>query len=197
MEQDPVLWQKFREGDPLAFEQLLRSYYRPLFDYGRRFISDRDQLKDIVHDLFLHLWERREYLGKTDQIKPYLLTSLRNRIFKNTSRQESRPELFLAIEHTPEDFHETAHSIESELILTEFAAEKLSRIQHIIQSLTPRQQEIIHLKFYQDLSNERIAEILNISRPATANLLYESLKVFREKWLLLAGMLLLLLVKGS
>lgn len=192
MEQDSVLWQKFREGDPLAFEQLLRSYYRPLFDYGRRFISDRDHLKDLVHDLFLHLWERRESLGKTDQIKPYLLTSLRNRIFKNANR----PEVFLAIEHASEDFHETANSIESELILTEFAAEKLSRIQHIIQSLTPRQQEIIHLKFYQDLSNERIAEILNISRPATANLLYESLKMFREKWLLLAGLLLFFLVSG-
>lgn len=192
MEQDSVLWQKFREGDPLAFEQLLRSYYRPLFDYGRRFVSDRDVLKDLVHDLFLHLWERRESLGKTDQIKPYLLTSLRNRIFKKSNR----PEIFLALEHTPEDFHETANSIESELIITEFAAEKLSRIQHIIQSLTPRQQEIIHLKFYQDLSNERIAEILHISRPATANLLYESLKTFREKWLLLAGLLLLFLVKG-
>lgn len=192
MEQDSVLWQKFREGDPLAFEQLLRRYYRPLFDYGRRFVNDRDQLKDIVHDLFLHLWERRESLGATDHIKPYLLTSLRNRIFKNSAR----PEVFLALEHAPEDFHETANSIESELILTEFAAEKLSRIQHIIQSLTPRQQEVIHLKFYQDLSNERIAEILNISRPATANLLYESLKMFREKWLLLAGLLLLFLVGG-
>lgn len=196
MEQDSVLWQKFREGDPLAFEQILRNFYRPLFDYGRRFINDRDQLKDIVHDLFLHLWERREFLGSTDQIKPYLLTSLRNRIFKTGSKPDARTDIFLALEHTPEDFHETIHSIESELILTEFAAEKLSRIQHIIQSLTPRQREIIHLKFYQDLSNERIAEILNISRPATANLLYESLKMFREKWLLLAGMLLLLLVKG-
>nr|WP_295921549.1 sigma-70 family RNA polymerase sigma factor [uncultured Dyadobacter sp.] len=192
MEEDSVLWQKFREGDPIAFESLLRNYYRPLFDYGRRFVSDRDLLKDIVHDLFLHLWERRTFLGKTDHIKPYLLTSLRNRILKNSNRSE----IFLAMEHTPEDFHETANSIESDLILTEFAAEKLSRIQHIIQSLTPRQQEIIHLKFYQDLSNERIAEILNISRPATANLLYETLKMFREKWLLLAGLLLLMLVKG-
>ncbi|WP_353718235.1 sigma-70 family RNA polymerase sigma factor [Dyadobacter sp. 676] len=192
MEQDPVLWQKFREGDPLAFEQLLRSYYRPLFDYGRRFVTDRDQLKDIVHDLFLHLWERRAFLGKTDQIKPYLLTSLRNRIFKDSGKSG----IFLTMEHAPEDFHETANSIESELILTESAAEKLSRIRHIIRSLTPRQQEIIHLKFYQDLPNERIAEILNISRPATANLLYESLKMFREKWLLLAGLLLLFLVEG-
>lgn len=192
MEEDSVLWQKFREGDPIAFESLLRNYYRPLFDYGRRFVGDRDMLKDIVHDLFLHLWERRAFLGKTDHIKPYLLTSLRNRILKNSSRAE----IFLAMEHTPEDFHETANSIESDLILTEFAAEKESRIQHIIQSLTPRQQEIIHLKFYQDLPNERIAEILNISRPATANLLYETLKMFRQKWLLLAGLLLLMLVKG-
>lgn len=137
MEQDSVLWQKFREGDPLAFEQLLRNYYRPLFDYGRRFVSDRDILKDLVHDLFLHLWERRESLGKTDQIKPYLLTSLRNRIFKNSNRLEARPEVFLALEHTPEDFHETANSIESELILTEFAAEKLSAFSILSSRLRP------------------------------------------------------------
>ena len=56
--------------------------------------------------------------------------------------------------------------------------------------------EIINLKLYLDLPNDRIAEILNISRPATANLLYESLKMFRQKWLLLAGLLLLFLVRG-
>ena len=192
MQQDSILWQRFKEGDKVAFESLIRTYYQPLFEYGRKFTSDRDALKDHVHDLFTNLWERREVLGSTDCIKPYLLKSLRNRIYK----EKQRSDIFAEVdEHdkTPFGFDEDE---ETRIISTESSDEKKLQIKHVLSTLTRRQQEIIHLKFYQNLSNDQIAELLVISRPAVANLLYQTLKLFREKWQVLLYSLLSILLSN-
>ncbi|TDE18183.1 RNA polymerase sigma factor [Dyadobacter psychrotolerans] len=178
MQQDSILWQRFKEGDRVAFESLIRTYYQPLFEYGRKFTSDRDALKDHVHDLFTNLWERREALGQTDCIRPYLLKSLRNRIYKEKQRSDVFEE---ADQHDSTQFG-FEEDEETRIISNELSDEKKLQIKHILSTLTRRQQEIIHLKFYQNLSNDQIAELLVISRPAVANLLYQTLKLFREKW---------------
>ena len=191
MEQDSILWQRFKDGDRIAFESLIRTYYQPLFEYGRKFTSDRDALKDHVHDLFTNLWERRSVIGQTDHIKPYLLKSLRNRIFKEKQRtgifsEMDEQELF------PVAFFDEDE--ETKIICVETSEEKKSQIKHVLSTLTRRQQEVIHLKFYQNLSNDQIADLLAISRPAVANLLYQTLKLFREKWHLLLYSILLIIV---
>ena len=182
MEQDSILWQRFKDGDRIAFESLIRTYYQPLFEYGRKFTSDRDALKDHVHDLFTNLWERRTVIGPTDHIKPYLLKSLRNRIFK----EKQRTDIFSEMDERelfPVAFFDEDE--ETKIICAETSDEKKSQIKHVLSTLTRRQQEVIHLKFYQNLSNDQIADLLAISRPAVANLLYQTLKLFREKWHLL------------
>jgi len=191
MEQDSILWQRFKDGDRIAFESLIRTYYQPLFEYGRKFTLDRDALKDHVHDLFTNLWERRTVIGPTDHIKPYLLKSLRNRIFKEKQRTDifsemDEQELF------PVAFFDEDE--ETKIICVETSEEKKSQIKHVLSTLTRRQQEVIHLKFYQNLSNDQIADLLAISRPAVANLLYQTLKLFKEKWHLLLFSILAILV---
>jgi len=191
MEQDSILWQRFKDGDRIAFESLIRTYYQPLFEYGRKFTSDRDALKDHVHDLFTNLWDRRTFIGQTDHIKPYLLKSLRNRIFKEKQRTDIFSEMdeqdFFPVTFFDEDE-------ETKIICIETFEEKKSQIKHVLNTLTRRQQEVIHLKFYQNLSNDQIADLLAISRPAVANLLYQTLKLFKEKWDLLLFSLLSIFV---
>ena len=188
MKEDAALWQSFKEGDQTAFETLVRTYYRPLFEYGTKFTTDRDVLKDYVHDLFTTLWDRRASLGPTDHIKPYLLKSIRNRIFK----EKQRSHIFLEIEDWEENVSDSAEDMEMKIISNEYSDEKKRQIENILSTLTRRQKEIIHLKFYQNLSNDQIADILAISRPSVANLLYQTLKLFREKWEIFLYSLLLL-----
>jgi RNA polymerase sigma factor (sigma-70 family) len=178
MSEDKILWDRFREGDRNAFTTMIQTYYLPLFEYGRRFESNKDALKDHVHDLFANLWERRTSLGPTDQIKPYLLKSLKNRIFK----EKKHSDMFATVEEElimPERAEDDA---QTKMIYEESVEIKKQQIRYVLGKLTKRQQEIIHLKYYQNLSNDQIAEVLCISRPAAANLLYQALKVFRQQW---------------
>lgn len=177
MEKDMLLWQKFKSGDRAVFEWMIQEHYRILFNYGKKFLPDHDALTDCIHDLFSSLWERRQFLGVTDQIKPYLLKSLRNRIIK----EKQRSNIFIPIENEDELFL-NEEDIESRIIISEYTEEKKRQIGYVLHLLTPRQQEIIYLKFYENLTNDQIATVLTISRPAVANLLHITLKLFREKW---------------
>jgi DNA-directed RNA polymerase specialized sigma24 family protein len=74
------LWVQFRTGDVMAFGVLMKEFYRPLFNYGRRFTTDRNTLHDTIQDLFLHLWEARLNVSPTEHVRFYLLKSLKNRL---------------------------------------------------------------------------------------------------------------------
>ncbi|GAB3718046.1 sigma-70 family RNA polymerase sigma factor [Spirosoma flavus] len=176
-EDDKILWQAFRGGDRKAFETLLNVYYRPLFQYGTKFLKDRDQINDCVQDLFVDLWERRIYLNDARNLKVYLFAALRNLIFKEKKR-------FLNWEEMPHEWDEPVADTYSEnrIISEETHQEQQSQVQKTLVHLTRRQQEIIHLKFYEELSNEQIAELLDISRPAVANLLFQAIRAFRLHW---------------
>lgn len=182
IERDTELWQSFCEGDRKAFEELLRIYYRPLFEYGTKFLKDREQLKDCVHDLLVNLWERRMFLGPVSNLRVYLFIALRNLI--SQKRQKD-----LLWDELPEDFNDTqpgdSDHVEQLIITEETESQKRAQLQKVLKQLPKRQQEVIHLKFYDNLTNEQIAQVLDISKPAATNLLSVALKSFRDKWGLL------------
>lgn len=189
MEQDLERWKRFKNGDAVVFEEMIRGEFRALFEYGSRFVHDRDTLNDCIHDLFASLWDRRRFLADTDKIRPYLLKSLRNRLLKEIERTNPL---------TPfETWHENLDAeegIENRLISTETDERRRRQIGTVLHSLTPRQREIIHLKFFENLSHEQIAGVLDISRPAVANLLSQALRLFRDKWQTILPSLLMILI---
>ncbi|WP_192579121.1 RNA polymerase sigma factor [Dyadobacter aurulentus] len=180
MDEEAKLWRRFLEGDRTVFDFLVQTYYTSLFDYSLKFTSDRNKAKDHVHDLFTTLWERRAHLSPVDHIKPYLLKSIRNNIFKEFNRSG----VFQNISDYEDEIVQD-ESMEMRMISEESVIERQRKVNFILSQLTRRQREIIHLKFYEGLSNEQIADILFISRGAVANLLHQSLKLVKQKWELL------------
>jgi RNA polymerase sigma factor (sigma-70 family) len=178
-EQEIELWKAFQNGRKDAFEEILRIFYRPLFDYGFRFQKDRDQLSDDIHDLFVSLWDRRAFLTPTANLKLYLFSALRNQIWRAKKRLALMQELPEEEDDSP--FEETDHA-ETRIISGEVMDQQLSRIDYVMLKLTKRQQEILHLRFFENLSNSQIAEIFDISEPSVYNLLSLSLKLFRSYW---------------
>lgn len=175
-DQDRDIWADFRRGNKAAFEQLLLRYYRPMFDYGIRFQHDPEQLRDDLHDLMVSLWERREHLRHTDHLKFYLFKALRHQIFKGKQRPLIDVDRLTDAGMPPEE--------EPQLTFVEEEAiqRQSHQIHHTLHKLTRRQQEVLHLKFFEELPNEQIAEIMGISRAATANLLYTALSAFKVLW---------------
>ncbi|MGV3558545.1 RNA polymerase sigma factor [Larkinella arboricola] len=175
---DSDLWEEVRMGDEPAFEELIRRFYRPLYHYGLKFTRDIDLLKDGIQDLFVELWTYRRNITQTEYVRVYLFKSLRRKLHKSALRNG-------LAEPLEEDFSDDffyAESFEDELIRTELSTYQRSRLEALLKTLTDRQQEAIHLKFFAALPNEKIAEVMGLNYQSVGNLLHRAVNKLREGW---------------
>lgn len=175
---DARLWQQFRAGDKEAFAQLSRQHYRALYNYALKFSRDSDFISDCIQELYLELWERRSFLSETNFVKSYLFKALRNKIIKESIRLKRFQE--------PEELafvSDAEFSVEARIVENEQQLHQARHLNHVISMLSKRQQEVVYLRFYQNLENEEIARIMSLTRPSVANLLYRTLKEMKENWI--------------
>jgi len=149
-----------------------------LMAYGRKLCPDMEILEDAVHDLFVYLWEKRETLGETDSVIKYLCFSLRRRLVKSMDEQSKMQHP----EHLENHVQFTSSSIESDWIQSEDTSEKEMLLQNAISKLPKRQQEAIHLKYYQNMSYEEICSVMDINYQSVRNLISRAMIELRQ-WL--------------
>src|ERR1700744_5893920 len=77
-----------KQGDTAAYTQIYDRYERLLYVHAYKRIQNREEARDIVQDLFIVLWAKREELNFTSSLRAYLYTSVRNRIFDLIARQK-------------------------------------------------------------------------------------------------------------
>lgn len=169
---DQSLWSAFRKGDEYAFGEITRIYYQSLFTYGARFSTDREFVKDCMQELFYEMWQRRETLGDTDFVKFYLFKSLRRKIYRE-SNKKTGPSQETDLNYASE--YSEGANIEDHIIALETKEEKIQWVNQRILQLSKRQQEVIHLKFFEELDNESISQIMSISKQSVTNLIHRSL----------------------
>jgi RNA polymerase sigma-70 factor (ECF subfamily) len=181
---DETIWQRFRTGDRAALEALARRFYRPLLHYGTRFTADEELIKDSIQELFLTLWQQRGSLGETGSVKLYLFKALRHRLFKEFKRQD-----LFRHDWTDEELPDEAE--EPPFIRQEQATHDQAQLHRLLTGLTDRQREMLYLRYYENLSNEAIAQLMGINRQSVANALHRALEKLRENWVVLVGLWLL------
>lgn len=171
-----LIWNSLKQGDSDALESLYKLYAVQLYNYGAKFTSDQDIVKDCIQELFVILWTRKDRLNVPNDVKNYLFKSFRHAIFKkltfsrrNTSFDEN------------EDYHfAVSLNMEEMIIMEEDNIQVKKRLQSAIDSLTPRQKEMIFLKFQENQSYDEIAAIMGITVKASYKLMSRSLTFLRE-----------------
>ena len=158
------LWLNISEGDKDAYSELYTSYYNRFFNYGRKFTEDIPLLEDIVQEILINIWTNRVALPGIKNPNAYYFTSFRNALFKKLN--EARIDL-------PPVEHE--FSIDSILIKQEIDQELKTKLEAAIKQLTSRQAEAIYLRFYEGLSYDEVAAMLNISVKATYKIMARAL----------------------
>jgi RNA polymerase sigma factor (sigma-70 family) len=168
IEENEPLWQRFKEGDLMAFDTLIKEHYAALFSYGLRISKDKELLKDTIHDAFIALWQNRHLLNHEKNPKYYLFTIFRNQLIKSLKN------LYLLDDTSFDNLSE--EPVETQLIQTE----ESEKVQNLIKKLPIRHQEALHLRFFEELDNEQIAELMHVNKQSVANLIYGGLKMLRE-----------------
>ncbi len=143
--------------DEAAYRELFMIFYKPLLRFGHSFVRSHEVAEEIVSDVFIHIWERRQQLEEIDNLKVYLYVSTRNLSLKYLLKH--RKQSTITIDELSVE-PESRQANPEELLLT---AEMLSRIEQAIAGLPPRCKLIFNLIKNDGLRYKEIAEILNIS----------------------------------
>lgn len=169
---------RMASGDYSAFTTLYDQYAEPLTTYGLKFTNDVNTVRDCLHDVFVSLWSRRETLLITTSFKGYLFKSIRTAILQKTNKSRKLRHLTEDNEEAY-DFH-LSLSPEETFIDSENSRQLYENIQSLLTRLTPKQKEVIYLRYYHDLSFEEIAGQLDLSVKACYKLMNRAMTELRQ-----------------
>ena len=169
--------------DKQAFEKLFRRYFTPLMAFSRRILGDEDDAREVVHQVFIKLWERRGEIDLSTSLKSYLFTEVHNRSL-NVIRDRKK----FSSEEVPEMAGEWDVSAQIESMELE------EKIRGAIDSLPERCRVIFELNRFDGLKYAEIATQLDISVKTVENQISKALKILREKLALYLTILLWLIL---
>jgi RNA polymerase sigma factor (sigma-70 family) len=156
------------------FPELLRRFEIPLLQYATRIIGDRERARDVVQETFVELQRgQREQLDHAPA--KWLFTVCRNRAL-NVCRKEKR------MTYLDQELLETREGEEAPPNEQLEQKEAKGFLLRIVATLPPRQQEIIQLKFQNDLSYQEISEITKLSTNNVGVILHNALKTLRQRY---------------
>ena len=162
-----------REGRESTYEQLFKEFYQPLSVFACSYLEDLESGKELVQELFVHLYEKRKTLVITTSLKSYLYQSVRNRCLNHIKHQQVKK----AHQDNMKSQFETADSLED--IIRESELEHM--IFKVVEQLPPQCRKIFTMSRVNGLNNGEIAEQLELSKRTVETQISNALKVLREK----------------
>lgn len=167
------LLQQVAGGSEEAFSLLFRRYRGKLYHYVLDFTQSKEEAEDIVHDVFLKIWNSRETLTAIDSINSYLYKMSRNQAI-NGLRRKAKERLVLA------ELRQEPMAILPDI---DPASKKEVRdsIQQAISKLSPQQRKVFLLSRQDGLKHEQIAEELGISITTVKTHIGRALQFLREE----------------
>jgi len=156
------------------FEQIIRRFELPLLQYATRIMGDRDRARDVVQETFVQLQRDGSELHDDAPAK-WLFTVCRNRAL-NVCRKGKR---MTYLDQELLESHEGDALLPFERLEQEEASGFLLRI---VATLPPRQQEVLQLKFQNDLSYQQISEITKLSVSNVGVIIHNALRTLRQHY---------------
>jgi RNA polymerase sigma factor (sigma-70 family) len=175
-----TLWESFMKGDEKAFSDIYFAFIDALTNYGKKFTSDTDLINDSLQEIFLDIFQK----GKTKHVlienpKAYLFVSLKNSIIKKLQRNKKIESQEMIGDELLNRF-ETGYDGLEQIIALEVSEEVRNRLANLIGKLSPKQKEIIYLKFDEGFCYNEISGIMNITVESARKQLYRALSSLRS-----------------
>ena len=168
------------KGNKKSFEILFGTYYKRLCSYAASFVSQNDLAEDIVTDVFLRMWEKRETINVHHSISSYLFQSVKNSCINFLQREKNRKYTVSENEVALLEL-KMKYPISDNYPLTDLLGQELEeKIKNEIEKLPKQCRDIFYLSRFEELSHKEIAEKLKISENTVKVQIYRALTKMRK-----------------
>jgi len=160
--------------DDQAFEHLFKTHYKELHAYAGVMLRDADTAEEIVQNLFLRFWEKRDLLQIQSSVKAFLYKCVYNDSMNYLKHQKIKTKYQDYAGYSMDQEHEAA-SARVEL------SELESRLHLALNDLPEHCRTIFQMSRFEELKYQEIAERLGISIKTVENQMGKALKILRLK----------------
>lgn len=169
---DEVLLKSIANGDRCAFSILYNRHLKDLHRYVYFSCGNTDVSADILQELFLKLWEKKNNLEKITCFKTYIFRCAKNILIDHLRKEKVKMLIYEEVSKADEkDFYGTDRHL-----MSEECNEMMSKA---ISLLPSKRRQIFLLKTEQELSLDEIAVNLAISKSVVKKQLYRGLNFVR------------------
>jgi RNA polymerase sigma-70 factor (family 1) len=172
---DSELIRLMLSDDYKAYMEVYERYSQQLYRHACKKLSDRDQIKDLLQEVFAALWQNRSSLTPESPLAGYLYATLRYRIIKLIAHKKVESVYFESL--TSYNIHDnrTADYLVREKELGQLIESEIIR-------LPEKMQEVFRMSRQSHLSHKEIAEELGLSETTVKKHVNNALKVLRPKF---------------
>ena len=160
------------QGDERIFEQVFRKYYAGLCTYGRGILRDAEEAEEIVQNVFVTIWEKREILEITQSLQSYLYRAVHNHCLNRIKHQKLRDEHQQYAQH----YQEVSYESVSEVVNKNELEQQLSKS---IEKLPEQCRIIFKMSRFEELRYQEIADKMGLSVKTIENQIGKALKILR------------------
>ena len=177
-EDHKLVWKKMITGDESALSNLYKQHYAGLINYGRTIIDDKDFVNDCFMEMLIEFWDKRSALPEVENVRSYLMTSLRRSILQALKLDKRRQTKYNELQQLSANHQ---WSYEEHLVKLQSDINLRTKITKAICKLSARQQELIRLKFFENLTYDEIASQCGITKRTAYNIIYDGIRILQAE----------------
>ena len=163
---------KFKQGDQSAFKNVYDAYWAKVFHFTSLYVNDPFEREEVVQQVFIRLWEKRESIDESVDLDGYLFIITRNMIFNRSRRSFNEKAYKEAMEAIGSDSYTLDAQIE--------ARDLNIYIEKLVALLPDRQREAFILSRKNGLTAKEIAQRMGISQKGVERHIHLALKFIKS-----------------
>jgi RNA polymerase sigma factor (sigma-70 family) len=180
---DTLLLNALRQDDEAALNHLFSTYYNRLYRTGLKYGATNEVVEEAIQAVFIDVWQYRKTLGEIESFEAYLKGALRKRITKMAASGVKIPTSDITnpkyTEGVENDLLLSVEAYENVLILQETNEQKRTALKTALEQLTPRQKELIVMRYFEEMSYADITEKTQLQTDSIYKTIHEALKRLR------------------
>ena len=167
------LIQQLAEGNEEAFKQFYNQHWNRIYSLALAYLKSAAQAQDIVQEVFLKVWTRREQLKNVEKPEAFVYIMGRNEVLNALKKKIS----LAAIDEQANDYLPDDYLLPNQVVDLKEMQQKINRA---IDTLPPQQKLIFKLSREEGLNHEQIADRLGIERATEKNHIVRALNSLRQ-----------------
>ena len=164
----------------ITYKALFRRYYPNLMFYATRLVGD-EEAEDVVQDVFVELWKRRDSMVIGDQIQAFLYRAVYTRALNVLKHRSIEDGYCAAVEEINQKRAEFYQPDNNEVIRRIEDRELRNEIYQAINELPDKCKEVFKLSYLHEMKNKEIADVMGVSLRTVEAHMYKALKFLRNR----------------